>query len=807
MTQYSLQFEMPDLATWLWLGVGVMAVAETVRYLAYGRQPARPAGRASIAAGCWVIVGATLWAGLRPLDSFGHVTACVLLGAWGGVWLGRSYRRTTRPIAPGLRYGLLALRSVALAIVVLMVAGPVWQTSRTFREPALLAFLIDDSRSMTVRDVPVRSHHTEAEAIPRIEAVRQAFRAHRGEIDRLERELEVRWFVFSDAVSPGTPLSLRGDGPHTAVADAVLHVHHGMQQEPGRLAGIVLVSDGRDNFSTQGDPADAAAALAEADTALYAVGVGSDVPFGQTRTLLARRLNMPSRVSAHNRLGIQAEFLAAGLDGETIVAELLFDGEVVERVVSEPAGVREVLRLDLSHVPTVGGLHQVTVRGQVEGEPETRAELSQFVRVIDDKIQVLYVDRARYERAAVGRALDAAVELRVTRLDLDRPPGQVALPLLRETEAQWNQFHVVVLGDIDIRVMPQSAMREIRRLVEQQGRGFAMLGGIRTLGSGAYRASVLDRLMPVDLGAAGHWPGPLEVELTEAGRVHPICMIADDPATNAERWRELPPLTGAGRLHGLSPAAEVLLATPGDGHPLLVVHEAGAGRVAAVAFDSTWQWAFADDDATVAQKRFWRQLVLWLADRRPDVWVVSDRPRYDLALLRAGRTQVVLRAGAVDPTTGAMPEDLALAGTLVGPDGRERSLSWIRRDDELVCSLSLDEPGDYRVRVRAHSGDEEIGASEAGFVVEAFDVELADPIADLDTLKHMAELTAGSGGRYAPLDDLDALLRGIRAAGHVTETTRTVRHDLVRDHPWSWLAAFVLLLGAEWFIRRLKGLV
>ena len=81
---------------------------------------------------------------------------------------------------------------------------------------------------------------------------------------------------------------------------------------------------------------------------------------------------------------------------------------------------------------------------------------------------------------------------------------------------------------------------------------------------------------------------------------------------NAAAWARLPPLEGANRFTGVKPGATILAEADGKEHrPLLVSQEWGSGRVIAFAGDSTWRWVMRGFGS--AHKRFWRQIVLWLA--------------------------------------------------------------------------------------------------------------------------------------------------------------------------------------------------
>ena len=78
------------------------------------------------------------------------------------------------------------------------------------------------------------------------------------------------------------------------------------------------------------------------------------------------------------------------------------------------------------------------------------------------------------------------------------------------------------------------------------------------------------------------------------------------------------------RFLDIGPKGVVLADTGGErGRPLLVSQDHGLGRVLAFAGDSTWHWWMRGYET--AHKRFWRQVVLWLAHKEQTgegkVWV------------------------------------------------------------------------------------------------------------------------------------------------------------------------------------------
>jgi hypothetical protein len=246
--------------------------------------------------------------------------------------------------------------------------------------------------------------------------------------------------------------------------------------------------------------------------------------------------------------------------------------------------------------------------------------------------------------------------------------------------------------------------------------------------------------------------------------------------------------------------AQVLLHHPrarlrnGARLPILVVGEAGRGRVAAMTTDASWRWRFAADDSTVGSDEyelFWDRMVRWLT-RDPllePARISTDRERYGVGgeLIVSGR----LRDESYRPMKQARVELHFQPGV----------------DDEPVGVADADQDGQLRATLRAPSeaGAYEVVASVEGqevarevFIVEESGDELADLEAMPEQLRAVADQT---GGRlFLGVEDVPAL-------SELASTTRRAA-GLVSKQPLSkpwFILLTVLLLGATWVLRRRWG--
>jgi hypothetical protein len=248
----------------------------------------------------------------------------------------------------------------------------------------------------------------------------------------------------------------------------------------------------------------------------------------------------------------------------------------------------------------------------------------------------------------------------------------------------------------------------------------------------------------------------------------------------------------------------VVAETP-NGIPLLVAGEYGAGRVLAMAGNSTIRWW--RHGRETEHKRFWRQVVLWLVHREDleehDVWIKLDQRRFNPG------SRVVFTAGAKDPQGDELP-DAEYRVTVTGPDGRTAPLVVSHDKNQIVGAVEqVKQPGDYAVNVVVSYQGKEIGKAQGEFVVFDHDVELSNPSADHAQLARMAETTARFGGRVVAAEELPSLLDEIRRRPPEMEFEVPIKWQIGDTAPDAW-TFFLLLVGlfsVEWALRKKWGLI
>jgi hypothetical protein len=236
-----------------------------------------------------------------------------------------------------------------------------------------------------------------------------------------------------------------------------------------------------------------------------------------------------------------------------------------------------------------------------------------------------------------------------------------------------------------------------------------------------------------------------------------------------------------------------------------VAGQYGGGRVLALAVDSTSPWYRHGFHAQ--HKRFWRQALLWLAQKEDalgdGVWAKLEQRRFP----RGGR--VTFTAGAGGPN-GEPVTDAVFEAKVVNPQGTAlparlspQGPHWEGAFDQLAT------PGDYRLEVIGRRDGQVLGSAQQRFMVFDRDLELSDPAANPQQLEQLALLTRDAGGKSLAPEQLPDLLRQIQKRPPKMEIDIQSKWQLADTEKDAWLffLCVVGLLSGEWFLRKKWRLV
>ena len=109
--------------------------------------------------------------------------------------------------------------------------------------------------------------------------------------------------------------------------------------------------------------------------------------------------------------------------------------------------------------------------------------------------------------------------------------------------------------------------------------------------------------------------------------------------------------------------------------------------------------------------------------------------------------------------------------------------------------------GTYTWTAKTQLGNKSYEKSGSFSVQEIF-VETANLVADFDLLKSVAQT---SGGKFFARNELENVVKEIKANDNIKPVASyQKKYSMLLNSPW-YLAAIVLLLGIEWFLRKWHG--
>lgn len=724
------------------------------------------------------------------------------LGALAVLALAVGAYRHARPFLPAARWlTLVSLRALALALIGLVLLRPVRLEPAPAATGRTVAVVVDDSRSMRLRGEGVAS---------RIEQARQLVEGRLR--PALAGDFTVRLFAVADTMREITTTdSLDGSGQASDLPGLVARLDE--RASAGEFVAAVLVSDGASTTPLGATPG-------TSGLPLFTLGVG------EAGTVADREVRdvTVSDVSVVDSLAeVSATIVSHGEARETVDVRLLDNGRPVDvRQVVLPGRsqqVRERFRVTPSRTTaTVYTVEVADAPGELTADNNRGAV---FVPVPGPPHPVLVLQGGPgFEHGFLTRMLGRDPGLDVDgvvtkgRTPDDQPTFYVQgsasrTPYLLEgfpaDTAKLFAYAAVVLANVEADQLTRAQLDALRAFVERRGGGLAVIGA-RSFGDRGVVTSALGEIVPVEprgggaanAAAGGSGRDGTRITLTGAGRAHPLMQLATDAAASLQHWESLPSLAAATAVGPQRPGAEVLatVAGPaGDPQPLVAVQRLGRGRTLAFMGEGAWRWRMGLSSDNRVYETFWRQAARWLAIQAPGQVAITPG-----TAAVGTTTEVAIRV--VDEAYEPIG-DATVTLRVREPGGTTRSVSAVLDPREAGTYRAAFLPatgGVHTLEADAQRAGRQVGRSDVSVLAGGNDPELVDPRRN-DAL--LARLGEASGGALLTPAEIGALASRIKEA-IATPTARTVQRDLWHN-AWTFLA-MVLLLGAEWGLRRRWGL-
>ena len=520
------------------------------------------------------------------------------------------------------------LRGLAGAILILALANPSVQQEDRAPLSDIIMLVVDESASQRIADRPSQS----AEAIANVVT----------KVGRLPNT-ELRQIKLNDGEGDsGTQLM-------TALSEA-------LAEEPqGRIAGIILLSDGRLHDIERAPPLPAPLHMLltgqpnDWDRRLVVSNAPAFAILGEPVTLKIRiedQGNAPTNV--------QTVRLEIAIDGGMPLPFEVPIGQDIELPVDLPHGGMNVLQFATPEIPGELTERNNTAVVQING--------------VRDRLRVLLVSGEPHPGERTWRNLlksDSAVDL--VHFTILRPPEKqdgvpvnelslIAFPTRELFLEKIDEFDLIIFDRYSRRgILPSEYLENVRNYVEDGGAVLVSSGPEYGSAESIYRSP----LAPILPGAptARVYEEGFTPTVTDLGQRHPVTEDLDSIIPNPDgegpgwgRWfrhvEVIVPETATTVMNGL------------NGLPLLTLDRVGEGRVALIASDQSWLWDRGFEGGG-PQLELLRRLGHWMM-KEPELeeealWVEPT-----------GQTMRIIRR-TLDLT---VPEV-----TVTGPDGEDTALT------------------------------------------------------------------------------------------------------------------------------------
>jgi len=364
---------------------------------------------------------------------------------------------------------------------------------------------------------------------------------------------------------------------------------------------------------------------------------------------------------------------------------------------------------------------------------------------------------------------------------------------------------VIVLVDYPRSDSNPQALRIVKGALDQQGVPLLLFYSSEVSPT---KLETLESHLPVSVRGTGESERLVYLRLTPLGANHAVMHVADDAIENQTQWRDLPPifysLNRAQPLPGSQTLAVVDFPRSGLSNlsgeqPLVVVRRVAHQKSAAVLGYGLWRWdllLWGAGKTNAVYTRFIANLLRWLIAEEEKKLV---RLRPDKEIYRSG--EEVRFIGQVF-TADYQPLDNAEVTVQVQSKGGARSEVMLEGVGEgrYEGRFQAVAPGEYQFTGAAKLKDRTLGSDAGKFSVEEFRIEFQETRMREDLLKAIA---AQSGGKYYTPEQVADLAKDLHVAPQMVVQSR--ESEVWNKAPL--LVAFIVLLSAEWFLRKRKGMV
>ncbi|MGB0596183.1 MAG: hypothetical protein ACPGLY_05805 [Rubripirellula sp.] len=741
-----------------------------------------------------------------------------------------------------LRLMLAASRLLTLAIVFAVLFEPTAVVTETHSRIRSLPVLIDDSASMSMVDQRKRPEDL-ADAAAALgmllskedagvdQSVMQLDAGQRQAIDAASRlalaeavvtkssrpvfaslgkSLELSYHAFGDTprllsenavVTSNDLAELNATGSRTSIAASLEAVANSGGMAP---AGIVLLSDGIDNTSSQRSES-VLRDLGARGIPVFTIPIGIPDP----DDVAIRNLVMQEVAFSGDRVPIRVQLQSRGYERRSARLAILLNGRrVSQRTIRLQGGIQfEDIDFRVDVYEKGAAQIAVTIEPFDDEVSLVNNRVERSIRVVNEKINVLYIEgNFRWEYRYLHAILKRDPRINATFIASNMGPELARnspehIERFPDKPGEAFEYDLVILGDVDAAFFRPNELDLLEELIRDRGGSLLMLCGPMHAPA-SYVDTPVETMLPIRFDPEGAWEQVSESVypvLTAEGRNSMVMTLENAKIENDRTWSRAAPLDQLPPLIGPKQGATVLATLSDDKsrnqsrYPLVAWQRYGTGKCLSIASDRLWRLRFKTGDKY--HWRVWSQCIQFLTLSRlmgehKQIRLETDRSIY------SAENQVRLYAHVLDENFDpVLRSNFKVVANNIENENAEQTV--ILQPDRSQAGLYegyFSPPAAGRYRVEANQDDREV-ANTIEFQVVDVKQELIDTDMRQEHLSRIAELTGGVSLSVRDLPKLTTLVN----SEPVSTIVRSERP--LWDNRWL-VFTLVGLLGFEWIMRR-----
>ncbi|MFN5911965.1 MAG: hypothetical protein ACK45H_11560 [Bacteroidota bacterium] len=648
-----------------------------------------------------------------------------------------------------LRRLMVGLRTLVLFFVLVLLLGLVLEHSSYREEKPVVITLVDNSGSML-------NYKDSAKVLQRVKAYKTQLKERYGD------RFELLDMITGFNAKYGSDLDFKD--ARTDLSAGFEKIREDFYNR--NIGGIVLISDG--NFNNGPNPLYAAERIGL--TPVFSLLTGDTV---RKKDQYIKNISVNDVAFLKNEFPVEVDLEAIKLGKRSVNVSIYRDGKkLAEQKVNYSGNSVDFQHASFQLTADKIGFNAYTVVvSDVENEISyANNKRTFYLEVIDSRSRVLLLAGAPHpDIAAIRQVLETDENL------------QVEAYSMRDWDGELKNVDLVVVHE------PGSA-EPLEKLMKQR------IPVLFVLGPNAVASAVKDLSIGLNL-PANRQTDENQVYLNKGFAQFEL---SDELRRSMEFYPPLKSRFGDLNVSGAEVLAYQRVGNVQKKDPAIFFLKSGGVRYGVIYGEGVWKWKMNDFERTGTFSAF-EDLVSKMAQYLL-VKQNNAQLRIDVPKRMVKNEEVIINASFYNASMEPV-SDATIDLELLNEKGKKSRFRLGASGNTYRTSLGRLEPGKYEWKcVATHDGKKHVRSGV--FIVEDIDPESLANHADISVLNQLASAT---GGKVFPLQEYERLLDELSARGDITTMSyRESSFDGLIDFKFLFFL-LLLLLAAEWFLRRWLG--